>query len=158
MQKEIIRNRNESDPPDIGWIDATNFRVRLSSEDASSSIESALGLAEGIGWRAADSGEQRIIVGFESPARVRHIRLRFEASETRTQEFVLRWSQDHGSTFREIVRQQYNFSPAAHVEQEDYTTDLVGATDVELLIVPDISDGPARASLRELRFGDTLLR
>jgi hypothetical protein len=31
---------------------------------------------------------------------------------TRTQEFVLRWSRDTGHSFREIVRQQWNFSPS----------------------------------------------
>ena len=34
-----------------------------------------------------------------------------EDEQERTQEFVLRWSPDGGQSYREIVRQQYNFSP-----------------------------------------------
>jgi len=52
------------------------------------------------------------------------------------------------------VRQQYNFSPpAATREVEDYDFDLDGVTVLELKIMPDISDGSARASLAQLRVG-----
>jgi len=50
------------------------------------------------------------------------------------------------------VRQQYNFSPPATTSEcEDYPVDLDGVTTIELSIVPDISGGPARASLAQLR-------
>ena len=75
-----------------------------------------------------------------------------EDEQERTQEFVLRWSPDGGQSYREIVRQQYNFSPPeAAREVEDYDVDLGGVTALELKIVPDISDGSARASLAQLR-------
>ena len=71
---------------------------------------------------------------------------------TRTQEFVLSWSADNGTTMREIVRQQYNFSPAGETrEVEDYTVTLEHLTRLELDIIPDISGGEARASLAVLR-------
>ena len=42
---------------------------------------------------------------------LKRIALVFEENDTRrTQEFVLRWSADGGQSFREIVRQQWNFS------------------------------------------------
>ena len=70
----------------------------------------------------------------------------------RTQEFVLRWSPDHGRSFREIVRQQWNFSPPVTIrETEDYAVDLADVTVVELKILPDQSGGTARASLASLR-------
>jgi hypothetical protein len=77
----------------------------------------------------------------------------FEESATeRTQEFVLRWSGDGGRTFREIIRQQWNFSPPNTIrEVEDYLVELSGADVLELVIVPDISRGTARASLQSLR-------
>jgi hypothetical protein len=77
----------------------------------------------------------------------------FEDSENiRTQEFVLRWSPDSGHTFREIVRQQWNFSPPDSIwETEDYAVELSGVTVLELIIVPDKSGGAARASLASLR-------
>ena len=75
-----------------------------------------------------------------------------EGEQERTQEFVLRWSPDGGQSYREIVRQQYNFSPpGATREVEDYEINLEGVTALELEIVPDISGGPASASLVQLR-------
>ena len=73
-------------------------------------IESALVVGKTTGWRAADSGTQTIRLIFDEPQRLNHIALAFEETDTRrTQEFVLRWSPDGGRSFREIVRQQWNF-------------------------------------------------
>jgi hypothetical protein len=70
----------------------------------------------------------------------------------RTQEFVLRCSLDGGRSSREIVRQQWNFSsPDAVREVEEYPVNLSGITALELIIVPDISGGTVRASLKSLR-------
>ena len=52
----------------------------------------------------------------------------------------------------EIVRQQWNFSPPNSIrESEEYQVGLSAVTVLELLIVPDISRGSARASLKSLR-------
>jgi hypothetical protein len=90
---------------------------------------------------------------FDKPRRLNHIQLVFEEAERqRTQEFVLRWSPDGGASWREIVRQQYNFSPPPMSQElEDYSVDLDGVTTLELSIIPDISGGEARASLARLR-------
>ena len=75
-----------------------------------------------------------------------------EAEAERTQEFVLRWSADGGATYRDVVRQQYTFSPpGTAAEVEEYRVELDGVTAVELRIVPDVRGGEARASLAELR-------
>jgi len=105
------------------------------------------------GWRAANPGTQTIRLIFDEPQKLRRIWLVFEDSENaRTQEFVLRWSPDSGKSFREIVRQQWNFSsPDSVREIEDYAVELSGVTTVELIIVPDKSGGAARASLASLR-------
>ncbi len=69
-----------------------------------------------------------------------------------TQEFVLRWSLDGGRSFREIVRQQWNLSPPnTSREVEEFQVALSDVTVLELVIVPDISRGSARASLKRLR-------
>jgi hypothetical protein len=34
-----------------------------------------------------------------------------EEQQARSQEFLVRWSPDGGQSYREIVRQQHNFSP-----------------------------------------------
>jgi hypothetical protein len=89
---------------------------------------------------------------FHRPQALRRIRLRFDEADTeRTQEFTLRWSPDGGQTFREVVRQQYSFSPAgATSEVEDLTVDLPAVTALELTIIPD-QRGWAHASLAEWR-------
>ena len=63
----------------------------------------------------------------------------------------MRWSPDGDQSYREIVRQQYNFSPlqVTH-EVEEYDVDLDSVTALELRIKPDISGGSARAALTQL--------
>ncbi len=155
MRKRIIgQGSPEVSAVDPDWMDLDRLaRVEITSEDVDYSIESALIPGTGPGWRAAQSGEQTIRLLFDEPLRFRRIYLVFhEDEQERTQEFVLRWSPDHGQSYREIVRQQYNFSPpGATREVEDYDIDLVGVTALELKIVPEISGGSARASLVQLR-------
>jgi hypothetical protein len=135
------------------WINLEQLaQVEITSEDVDHPIESALIPGTGSGWRAAQPGEQTIRLRFNEPLRLKRIHLVFQEDEQeRTQEFVLRWSPDGGQSCREIVRQQYNFSPpGAARELEDYDVDLDGVTGLELRIVPDISGGSARASLAQL--------
>jgi hypothetical protein len=57
-------------------------------------------------------GTKTIRLVFDHPQKLKQISLVFEAKEVaRRQEFVLRRSSDGGSSFREIVRQLWNFSP-----------------------------------------------
>ncbi|MGE5734843.1 MAG: hypothetical protein ACM34E_07120 [Acidobacteriota bacterium] len=64
----------------------------------------------------------------------------------------MRWFSDGGSSFGEIVRQQWNFSPPKPVREiEDYQVELSNVTILELNIVPDVSGGSAHASLKRLR-------
>jgi hypothetical protein len=127
--------------------------VEVTSEESGYPIESALLRGEKRGWRAANAGTQTIRLIFDEPQKLTRIWLVFEDTEnTRTQEFVLRWSADTGQSFREIVRQQWNFSqPNAVRETEDYAVEIPGVKTLELVIVPDIKGGAARASLRNLR-------
>jgi hypothetical protein len=61
-------------------------------------------------------------------------------------------SPDGGTSFREIVRQQWNFSPPETIrEDEEYQVELSNVTVLELIIVPNMSSGAARASLKNLR-------
>ena len=136
------------------WLDLERLaQVEITSEDVDHPIESALIPGTGSGWRAAQPGEQTIRLLFNEPLRLKRIHLVFQEDEQeRTQEFVLRWSSDGGQSYREILRQQYNFSPPeAALEVEDYDVDLDGVRALELRIVPDISGGSTRASLAQLR-------
>jgi len=127
--------------------------VEVTSEEKGYGIESALVSREAQGWRAASPGTQTIRLLFDQPQKLRRISLVFEETDTeRTQEFVLRWSGDGGRSFREIVRQQWNFSsPNSIREVEEYQVQLSDVTVLELVIVPDISRGTARALLKSLR-------
>ena len=137
-----------------GWMDLEHLaEVEITSEDVDHPIESALIPGTSSGWRAAEPGEQTIRLWFDKPLRLKRIQLLFqEGEQERTQEFVLRWSPDGGQSYREIVRQQYNFSPPETAREiEDYDVDLDAVTALELRVVPDISGGSARASLAQMR-------
>jgi hypothetical protein len=155
MRKRIIgHDHRDVSAAEHDWVDLERLaQVEITSEDVGYSIESALIPGMGSGWRAAQPGEQTIRLRFDEPLRLKRIRLVFhEDEQERTQEFVLRWSPDGGQSYREILRQQYNFSPpGAAREVEDYDVDLDAVTVLELRIVPDISGGSARASLAQLR-------
>ncbi len=57
-----------------------------------------------------------------------------------------------GQSYREILRQQYTFSPQGMThEVEEYVVNLDGVSVLELKIVPDISGGDAHASLTQMR-------
>ena len=156
MRKRIIPSAAKAGSPPSGgdWLELEDLvQVEITSEDPAHPIESALLPGATSGWRAAGPGEQTIRVLFAQPQAVHRIWLEFvEPDVERTQEFVLRWSPDSGQSFHEIVRQQWNFSPhGATGQTEDLTVDLTGVTVLELSIVPDISAGPAPASLARLR-------
>jgi hypothetical protein len=101
-------------------------------------VESAFVLGDARGWRAAAPGSQTIRLVFDQPQRLKCISLVFEENETaRTQEFVLRWSPDGRSSVKEIVRQQWNFSPPDSIrEVEEYQVELSSVTVLELVINP----------------------
>jgi hypothetical protein len=155
MRKKIINQGPEGvSAADKNWLDLEVLaQVEVSSEDAAHPIESALISNTGSGWQAAQPGKQTIRLLFDKPQNIRSICLVFQEDEqARTQEFVLSWSSDGGQSYMEITRQQYNFSPSSTTrEVEDYTVELNGLTTLELIIVPDISGGPACASVAQLR-------
>jgi hypothetical protein len=145
---QTIRTRGE------GWLEVERAAlVEVTSEDKDFPVESAFVSGDERGWRAAGPGSQTIRLVFDQPQRFRCISLVFEENETpRTQEFVLRWSPDGGRSVKEIVRQQWNFSPPKSIrESEEYQVDLSNVTLLELVIKPDIGGGPSRASLKNLR-------
>jgi hypothetical protein len=145
---ETVRSRGEE------WLDVERAAiVEFTSEDKDYPVESAFVSGEARGWRAAAPGSQTIRLIFDQPQRLQCISLVFEENETaRTQEFVLRWSPDGGTSSKEIVRQQWNFSPPETTrEVEEYQVELSNVTVLELIIVPNVSGGAARASLNRLR-------
>ena len=158
MHKRIVgpyptRSEGESDQD---WFDLEQIAtVEVTSEDASFPIESVFGSKAGPGWRASRPGEQQIRIIFDAPVSVHHIELCFhEADCKRTQEFVLRWSSESGGAAREILRQQWNFSPTGSTtEIEQYVIDLDAVSVLELAIRPDLHRPEAVATLASWRVG-----
>jgi len=154
MRKRIITRALHTAATEQEWLDLEKTAsVEITSEDDSFPIEYALLGQRERGWRAAEPGIQKIRLIFDEPQKLRRVFIVFEETETkRTQEFTLRWSPDRGGSFREIVRQQWNFSsPNAMREVEDYAVELSNVTLLELTVEPDKENSKARASLLSLR-------
>ena len=132
------------------WLDLEQVaKVEVTSEDPSFPIDSALASENGPGWRAADKGKQIIRIIFDKPTPLRRINLEFSETEVeRTQEFTLRWSAEPGGPFREIVRQQWSFSPHGSTsEVKDYQVGLDSVRALELELKPDLMPDKALATL-----------
>jgi len=154
MRKRIVTPTPTTAHAQEAWLDRERLAtLEVTSEDKDFPIESSLLMEPRQGWRAAQAGIQTIRLVFDEPQELKRISLVFEEEEmTRTQEFVLRAFAHAGGPFREIVRQQWNFSaPTSTREIEEYSLALSNVALLELIIVPDISGGSARASLKSLR-------
>ena len=147
-------------PPDAPdgheWLNLQELaEVEVTSEAEGYPVESAFNSGAGPGWRAASPGKQRIRLVFDQPQSIQHMRLQFHEPEVaRTQEFTVRWSGGPSEPLKEIVRQQWNFSPhGSTMESEDYVVDLKAVSILELTIDPDRGAGEALATLADWRLG-----
>ena len=156
MRKTVIDQATVHSEPrtEQEWLDLEKVaKVEVTSEDPSFPLESALVSGTGPGWRAAQRGKQIIRIMFDKPTRLRRIRLEFLETEiARTQEFTLQWSAELGGPFREIVRQQWSFSPQGSTSEiEDYQVNLDSVSVLELALKPDLTPANACATLASWR-------
>src|SRR6266852_6206093 len=146
-----------SDAPDgCEWLKLQELaEVEVTSEADSHPVESAFDFGAGPGWRAAWPGKQRIRLVFDQPQSIQRMRLQFNEPEvSRTQEFTVRWSGGPDKPLKEVVRQQWNFSPdGSTIETEDYVVDLKAVSILELTIDPDRGAGEALAKMADWRLG-----
>jgi hypothetical protein len=129
--------------------------VLVTSEEAAHPIDNVFDDSRGRGgsrWIAAEPGEQTLILAFDTPQAIHQVRIEIEEPETsRTQELDLSVSSDGGQTFRELLRQEYNFSPpATTLEREEWTIRADGVSHLRLRIKPDKGGKPCRATLTTL--------
>ena len=158
MRKEILGHKTTAGvtPGDAVWLDLESIaHVQLTSEDPAFPIENALSTnpeLNEVGWRATSPGPQTVTLLFDAPQHIRRIFLHFmEREKERSQEFVLRYSSAK-ETDREIVRQQWTFSPTGSPQEiEDYAVELESVTKLELVIDPDRGRGHSLATLSALR-------
>jgi hypothetical protein len=156
MRKRIVTSHQVSGKPGPGprWMDLAEIAtVEVSSEDPGFPIESVFNADGGPGWRASEKGEQQIRLIFDQAVAVHRIQLHFlEPERDRLQEFTVRWSAADGGPPKEIVRQQWNFSPGGSTSEiEDYEVNLDGVSTVELVIQPDLTRHDAVATLAAWR-------
>ena len=83
---------------------------------------------------------------------VASVSLEIEEKEmSRTQELTLSTSRDGGQTYREVLRQEFNFSPSGTTfEHEEWRLAAEGITNVRLWIRPDKGGKPCYASMTSL--------
>src|SRR5258708_7268189 len=155
MRKKVIKSAISPRPhSQEEWLNLEEIaRVEVTSEDPSFPIEAALTAGQGPGWRAAEKGTQIIRIVFDEPRTLRQIKLEFTETEIeRTQEFTLRWSDEATGPFREIVRQQWSFSPQGSTsEVENYQVKLRDLSVLELTLKPDLTPDNAFATLARCR-------
>jgi F5/8 type C domain len=129
--------------------------VLVSSEDPRHPIDYAFDGQRGPGasrWIAAQSGEQALILAFDTPQTIRKILVEVEEPEiSRTQEMAVSISQDGGQTYRELMRQEYNFSPpGTTLEHEEWSIKADAISHLQLRIKPDKGGKAGRATLTTL--------
>ncbi|AEG02892.1 hypothetical protein [Methylomonas methanica] len=158
MKKRVIGDIETLIPgKEETWLDLDALAsVEISSENPDRPIEAALMPGFNQGWQAGGPGEQIIRLLFAQAQNIRCVQLEFsESALARTQEYVLRMSQDNGASFRDMVRQQWNFSPTgATMESEMHVVDMPGVTTIELTITPDIGNPQAVATLDKMRVSE----
>jgi hypothetical protein len=103
-------------------------------------------------WEAATDGEQTLILAFDTPQSIREVSLETEERRTsRTQVLTLSLSQDGGAAYREVLRQEFTFSPPGTTyERESWSVPAEGVTHLRVVIRPDKGNAPGRATLTSL--------
>jgi hypothetical protein len=154
MRKSILSQpaADAAVPASHQWLNLQELAsAEISSEDAQHPFENALPGGKGGGWRAAVPGPQVIRLNFDHPQSIRRIRLEFrEEKRERSQEFAV-FVSSGADQKREIVRQQWTFSPGGSaVEVEDYSVDLPAVVSLELKIDPGRHDHQAIATLESI--------
>lgn len=104
-------------------------------------------------WLADCPGEQLIEIRFRHPMSVSRVRVvSCETDQSRTQEITIWASLRRGERHREVLRQQFNFSPGEATEQvEEYALQLEEVSALHVRIVPCVNGRRAVARVSELR-------
>lgn len=154
MRKHLLGHLSKSAPKEEIPI-ASLATVFVSSEETDHPIEYAFDEHRGPGatrWIAGENGEQLVILAFDSPQPVGHVAVEFEEPDVyRTQEIQVAVSNDGGVTYREVCRQEFNFSPdSTTFEREEWKIPREGITHLRLWIKPDKGGKACRATLTSL--------
>ena len=129
--------------------------VLVTSEDPDHPIDHVFDGQRGPGasrWIAAQPGEQTVILAFDAPQTIHKVRIQIEEPDMgRTQEMDVSISVDRGQTYRELVRQEYTFSPpGTTLEHEEWSINADQVTHLRLRIKPEKGGKACRATLSAL--------
>ena len=129
--------------------------VLVTSEDPDHPIDHVFDGQRGPGasrWIAAQPGEQTLILAFDAPQMIRKVLVEIEEPNiSRTQEMDVSVSSDGGQTYRELVRQEYTFSPpGTSLEREEWSINADGVSHLRLRIKPEKGGKACRATLSTL--------
>jgi hypothetical protein len=156
LRKQLLTHAPVPSAPRPGEKDiAVLATVLMTSEDPHHPVEHLFDHRRGPGgsrWIAARAGEQVLILAFDAPQTIRRILLEVEEPDVaRTQELQVAVSHDGGRTYRELVRQEYNFSPPGTTfEREEWSVTADGVSHRRLAIRPDKGAKPCRATVTSL--------
>jgi hypothetical protein len=156
LRKLIIKPHPVTPDSAMGEIDiAAVATVLVTSEAPDHPIDLAFDPHRGPGgirWIAGEIGEQSVTLAFDAPQTISQIIVEVEEPEVaRTQELQLSLSCDGGRTYRESMRQEFNFSPDGMTFQpEKWKISAQGVTHLRLVIKPDKGDKPCWATLTSL--------
>jgi hypothetical protein len=157
IRKRLMSEQSSTPAESEGEIDIARHAVfAYSSEDPDHPLEHLIDGRCGRGgtrWVSArPNATECIVLEFDHPQRVS--RLVFEAEECcqeRTQEVRVEVSTDRGRLYRQVLAQDYTFSPeGATFQHEDLRLELPAITHLRLTIVPN-KGGSGIASLTSLR-------
>lgn len=156
VRKRLLPKEGEN-PAFAGEIDISSHAVlAYTSDDPDHPIENLIDGSHGRGstfWTgAAPNTTERIVVEFDQPQSVSCMIYEVEeCSCERTQEVRVEVSSDAARTYRQVLVQEYTFSPAgATFQRQEQRFNLPSITHLRVTIVPD-KHGSGTAKLNSLR-------
>jgi hypothetical protein len=159
VRKQIIPAPGAGESPGTsrpGRLDIPKLAtVLLTSESADHPVDHLFDGRDGAGgtrWVAAEPGEQTLILAFDAPLTIREVSIETEERHaSRTQVLVLSLSRDGGHAYREVLRQEFTFSPPSTTfQREQWSAPAEGVTHLRLVIQPDKGHAAHRATLTSL--------
>jgi hypothetical protein len=156
LRKELIQKRSATSGPFEGELPiASVATVQVTSEQADHPIDHVFDDRRGPGgsrWIAEEPGQQTVILVFDSPQTIRRVGVEVEElGVQRTQALSVSMSSDGGRTYRELVRQEFTFSPPrTSFEREDWSVTAEAVTHLRFEIKPDKGGRVGRATLTSL--------
>jgi hypothetical protein len=154
LRKRLMNEPNSTHPERPGEIDiASHATLAYSSEDPDHPLEHLIDRRCGRGATRWASGRpnatERIVLEFDHAQRISRLICEVEECwQERRQEVRIEVSTDHGRAYRQVLAQEYTFSPqGATFQHDDLQLDLPAIAHLRLTIVPN-KGGSGVTSLR----------